>query len=121
MSKPLVSVVQTSRFAKDLNRLRRKYPLVDHDVLRLIERLEAGELPGDRMPGLPFRVYKERIPNTSARRGERGGFRTIYYVQTATFILLITIYSKSEQSDIRPEVIRDVIAEYERDYGDDAQ
>jgi len=41
-----------------------------------------------------------RVRNTSATRGKSGGYRTIYYLQTTTDVLLVTIYSKSEQSDI---------------------
>jgi len=41
-----------------------------------------------------------RVRNTSATRGKSGGYRIIYYLQTATDVLLVAIYSKSEQSDI---------------------
>lgn len=40
-----------------------------------------------------------------------GGYRMIYYAQTTSGRLLVTIYSKTEQSDISPDDIRRIIEE----------
>ena len=82
-----------------MKRLRKKYPRIDSDILPLIERLERGETPGDRIPGVKYAICKERLPNTSASKGQSGGFRVIYYLRTAEYTFLITIYSKNEQVD----------------------
>ena len=37
----------------------------------------------------------------------------IYYLKTPELVLLITLYSKTEQGDISAEQIRCIIAEYE--------
>ena len=51
------------------------------------------------------------------RRGKQGGYRMIYYVQTPVAIILVTIYSKTEQGDVAPEFIRQVVKEYEANQG----
>jgi PPOX class probable F420-dependent enzyme len=80
-------------------------------VKKLANQLQAGEHPGDKVPGVGYDVYKVRLPNPSAGRGKSGGFRVIYYVQVADRILLLTIYSKTEQADVTADEIRAVIAE----------
>ena len=77
----------------------------------VIDQLKAGKTPGDRIPGVGDLLYKVRVRNTSAVRGKSGGYRIIYYLQTTTDVLLVTIYSKSDQSDIHTvellRIIRD--------------
>ncbi len=64
MNDPVVQVIQTIRFEKDIERLRKKYRRIDKDVLPLINKLEEGATPGTRIPGVSQVVYKERIPNS---------------------------------------------------------
>ena len=99
------------QFEKDLKQLRRKYPAVTAEVRKLVVQLENDERPGDRVPNVGYEVYKVRLPNPSARRGTSGGFRVIYYVQLVDSIILLTLYSKTEQSNISPEAIRQVLEE----------
>jgi mRNA-degrading endonuclease RelE of RelBE toxin-antitoxin system len=71
--------------------------------------LAQGITPGDKIPGVRFDVYKVRIANSDAARGKQGGYRVIYQITEMTDIVLITVYSKTEQDDIKPEQIRDII------------
>jgi mRNA-degrading endonuclease RelE of RelBE toxin-antitoxin system len=96
-------------FQKELKRLARKYPKVLNVVETLISRLESDHRPGDKIPHVGYDVYKVRLRNPSARRGKSGGFRVIHYVQTADSAVLLTIYSKTEQMDISPDEIRQVL------------
>jgi mRNA-degrading endonuclease RelE of RelBE toxin-antitoxin system len=57
-------------------------------------------------------TYKVRLPNPSAGRGKRGGFRVVYYIKRADIVLMLTIYNKTQRSDIAPEQIRRIIEEY---------
>ncbi|RKT43210.1 hypothetical protein BDD21_0532 [Thiocapsa rosea] len=61
---------------------------------------DTGETQGDRILGVGYVFYNVRVKNSAAVRGKRGGFRIIYYLHTADDILLVTIYSKSEQAEI---------------------
>ena len=97
-------------FVKDLKRLAKKYPAVLKQFENLLNQLKADERPGDKIPGVGHDVYKVRLPNPSARRGKSGGFRAIYYVQLADQLALLTIYSKTEQSDISIEEIQRIVA-----------
>ena len=63
------------------------------------------------MPGVGYTVYKARLPNRSAQRGKSGGFRVIYYVQIEDLVTLLTIYSKTEETDISLREIRQLAQE----------
>jgi len=96
-------------FKRQLKRLSRRYPHIRGDLQPLIDRLVAGETPGDRIQGTGHVLYKVRAKNTSAARGKRGGYRVIYYLTTSTGVLLVTIYSKTEQSDVDVDVVLRII------------
>jgi mRNA-degrading endonuclease RelE of RelBE toxin-antitoxin system len=59
-------------------------------------------------------VFNLRVRNHDIQKGKSGGYRLIYYVQTSTGIILLTIYSKSEQADIAAEDIQKIIEEYQQ-------
>ncbi len=75
--------------------------------------MEAGEILGDQIPGVDYTLYKLRVRNWDAQRGRQGGYRLIYYLKTSDQIILITVYSKSDQADIDARRIRDIIAAFE--------
>lgn len=101
------------RFDKQLEGLERKYPKTTDEVEGLIDQLELDQRPGQRVPGVGYTVYKVRLPNRAARRGKSGGFRVIYYVQFSDRVKLLTIYSKTDQTDISVYEIRTLVAESE--------
>jgi mRNA-degrading endonuclease RelE of RelBE toxin-antitoxin system len=108
---PPVQVEATPRFTKVLRKLRKKYPNIVADLTPLLDVLAQGETPGDQVTSVGYTAYKARIPNRDAQRGKSGGYRVIYYIRTAQRVILIDIYSKSEQVDISPEEIRRLIEE----------
>lgn len=110
-NEPTVHVELTRRFRRDIKRLRVKYRRVQEDVQTLIERLESGDVFGDRVQGVKHPVYKVRLKSSDLTRGKSGGYRVIYFVRTVEKVFLVTIYAKSEQTDIKPEEIRRIIEE----------
>jgi mRNA-degrading endonuclease RelE of RelBE toxin-antitoxin system len=99
-------------FQKELRRLARKYPKVAESVNALSAELKNDERPGDLVPDMGgYDIYKVRLPNPSAARGKSGGFRVIYYLQLVDHVILLTIYSKTEQTDITPAEIRQILDE----------
>ncbi len=98
-------------FRKRTKRLRRKYPAIHADLRPLVLRLQNDERPGQRIPRVGYAVYKVRLPNRAARRGKSGGFRVIYYVQLSDRVTLLTIYSKSDESDISAREIQELARE----------
>lgn len=112
-NKPPARVIATLPFIKALKRLKKKYPHVDDDLKPLIKVLEQGNTPGDQIPGIGYPVYKERLRNSDAQRGQRGGYRVIYYVRTSEALFLIYIYTKTEMAILEVEAIRRIIEEIE--------
>ena len=71
-------------------------------------------MPGNKISGINSEVFKLRVRNRDIQKGKSGAYRLIYYVKTATGIILLTIYAKSEQANIAADDIRNIIAEYEQ-------
>ncbi len=61
------------------------------------------------MPGVQFEVFKVRLKNSDTSKGKSGGYRIIYQRTLEGNIVLVTIYSKTEQADIAPHEIRNII------------
>ncbi|MEW8025990.1 MAG: type II toxin-antitoxin system RelE/ParE family toxin [Candidatus Thiodiazotropha sp.] len=106
-------VSYSDAFKRQLKRLNRKYRRIRSDVEPLITQLEAGETPGDQIQGTGYTVYKVRVKNSDAQRGKSGGYRVIYYLATQDSVLLVSIYSKTEQSDIDDAEVARIISEEE--------
>ena len=114
MSEQFIQVQVSQVFRQNLKTLVKKNPNVQKDVQPFIEQLEKGEILGDRIAGIGYEVFKLRIRNSNARKGKSGGYRVIYYVKTEDLIILLSIYSKSEQVDIAANEIRSIIAKHDR-------
>jgi mRNA-degrading endonuclease RelE of RelBE toxin-antitoxin system len=109
-----IQIALTPRFQRDLRDLARRYRSIRTDLQPLIEQLQAGETPGDRMTGVKYQVFKVRLKNSNIQKGKSGGYRVIYYLKTEESIVLATIYSKSDLSDVSNETIEAAIAQYEQ-------
>ncbi|ALF52524.1 addiction module antitoxin [Nostoc piscinale CENA21] len=111
---PLIQVEATAKFQRNLRILAKKYRSIRNDVQPVVEQLQSGELPGNPIPGVGYIIFKLRVKNSDVQKGKSGGYRIIYYVKTDTNIILITIYSKSEQKDISAEEIKQILADFEQ-------
>ena len=69
--------------------------------------LKAGLKTSLVRPQLPF-------PTNLKRSGKSGGYRIIYYLRTSISIILVTIYSKTEQADISAAQIRRIVGEFQK-------
>jgi len=105
-------------FSRDVKRLRKKYPKIQEDLQPFIEQLLRGETPGDQIQATGHTVCKARLPNRDAQKGKSGGYRVIYYMRDKDKIILLTIYSKSEQSDTTTENIQKLIENTSSDSDD---
>ena len=101
----------TPEYQKNLKYLAKKYRRIRSDIQSVIVELQQGNLLGDRLSGFAADVYisKVRIKNSDIQKGKSAGYRLIYLVESAASILLLTIYSKSERSDITEEEIRAIL------------
>lgn len=112
---PLILVEVTAKFKRNLRILAKKYRGIRNDIQPIIEQLQAGELPGDQISGVGYTIFKLRVKNSDVQKGKSGGYRLIYYVKTSTKIILVTIYSKSQQEDIIAAEIQQILAEFEQE------
>ena len=107
---PFIQVEASPTFNRNLRALAKKYRSIQNDIQPIIEQLEQGELPGDQIPGVGHVVFKLRVRNSDIPKGKSSGYRLIYYVKTATGIILLTVYTKSEQVDIAAKDVQGIIA-----------
>ena len=108
-----VRVQFTHEFKRNLRALARRYRHIRSDVQPIIERLQAGETPGSQVPGTGFTLFKVRVTNSDIEKGKRSGYRIIYYLKTPTEVILVTIYSKLDQSDISSLQLRRLLSDIE--------
>lgn len=99
----------TPEFKRNLRILAGKYRHIRSDLEPLLNDLEGGNTPGDRVSGTGYAIFKVRVKNRDAQKGKRGGYRVIYYLGTPEQIILVTIYSKMEQSDISVSEIQRIL------------
>ena len=111
-----IQIELTPRFQRDLRTLGKRYRNIRNDIQPVIEQLQAGELPGDRIPGMEYEIFKVRIKNSDIQKGKSAGYRAIYYLKTSDSIVLVTIYSKSDLSDIAAETVREILTQYEQQF-----
>lgn len=100
-------------FTQNFKHLQKRYQHIGDDLRSLLDQLREGHTPGDQVPGIGHLVYKARIRNSDAKRGKSGGYRAVYYLQTAEQVVMIALYSKSDQSEMPTHVIRRIIEDYQ--------
>ena len=76
-------------FRKGIRRIRRRFPSIHHDLRPLFERLRNDERPGQREPGVG------------------------YYARLSARVILLTIYSKTDEVDISADEVRQLVLEAE--------
>ncbi|WP_422468559.1 type II toxin-antitoxin system RelE/ParE family toxin [Endozoicomonas sp. ALC013] len=108
----LIKLYYTPEFKRSLGKLLKKYHSLREDLKPLLTELTAGKTPGDRLQVSGAVLYKARIRNRDASRGKSGGYRVIYYLKTKAKTILVTIYSKSDQADIKIEKVQNIIDRY---------
>jgi mRNA-degrading endonuclease RelE of RelBE toxin-antitoxin system len=114
MSNDPIQIKASAHFQQDLKLLAKRYRRIRQDIQPVVEQLQAGEIPGDQVPGVGYAIFKVRVKNSSIQKGKSGGYRLLYYLKTAENIVLITVYSKSDQGDIAAKEIRAIVTQYEQ-------
>ena len=108
-----IQIDLTPRFQKDLRTLAKRYRRIRSDLQPLIDQLQAGELPGDQVSGMKLTIFKVRLKNSDIQKGKSAGYRVIYYLKAQDRIILVTLYSKSDQPDVALETIKQALSQYE--------
>jgi len=101
------SIISTNCFEKELKRLVKKFPSLKNEFAQLItdivEKPPVGTFIGNN-------CYKIRLAINSKGKGKSGGARVIsyLYIETET-VYLLTIYDKSEKTDLKPNELKEII------------
>ena len=103
----------TPEFKRNLRMLAKKYRHIRSDIQPIIEQLQNGVAVGIQIPGVGHPIFKVMAKNRDIQKGKRSGYRMIYYRRAKGSIILVTIYSKLDQSDISPREIRNIIRGFE--------
>lgn len=102
------SVIPTERFKKDAKRLVKKYPSLKQELAEINNLLTRQ--PDSGTP-LGHDTYKIRIAIKSKNKGKSGGARLITYLVTADKeVYLLTIYDKSEFTNIDDKTLQAIIS-----------
>ena len=110
---PVVQIQFSAEFKSQLRSLAKRYRQIRSDLQPLLDCLRSGEFPGDQISGAGFTVFKVRVKNSDIRKGKRAGYRVIYQVIEPTSVLLLLIYTKSDQTDVSAAEIQAVIKGYQ--------
>jgi len=103
----------TPEFKRNLRALGKKYRHIRSDIEPVIEQIRTGKIIGDRIPKTgDYTIFKVRVQNSDIHKGKRSGYRMICYVKSEKEIILVTIYSKTEQGDITSKQIHQILKEY---------
>ena len=106
---PQIQLVFSDEFKTRIRTLIKRYRSIRTDLKPLLDELQSGNFIGDQIPGTGYTVFKVRLKNSDIQKGKSGGYRVIYQLSSDTYILLVIIYSKSDQDDIPANQIRDII------------
>jgi hypothetical protein len=88
---------------------KRNLLLYNDEINTLIDELEENPLFGTPIGN---RFYKIRLSIRSKSKGKSGGARVITFVKIiAETVYLVSIYDKSEQSDITDESLKQLFKE----------
>lgn len=112
-----VQVDLTPEFQRSSRDLAKRYHSIRLDLQVVTQELQAGNFVGDRLTGIGegYDVRKVRVKNRDIQKGKSAGYRLIYRVESPSSVLFLTIYSKSDRTDISTKEIRDILNEF---YGD---
>jgi len=108
-----IEIKLTSEFQRKIRILAKKYRKIRLDLAEALQQLQAGTFLGDQIQGVGYTVLKVRIKNTDAQRGKSGGYRLIYWIQSPFCLVLLDIYSKSEQENTDTDEIQRILREFQ--------
>ncbi|WP_291414607.1 hypothetical protein [Devosia sp.] len=105
-----MKIVRTSRYVRDLKRLR----VSAGDVARLEQAIVLDPAVGDVIPGLSG-IRKLRFG--FGNQGKRGGGRAIYFLMLADdVVVMLHIYAKNEKGDLT-SLDRRILLGIAKEYG----
>ena len=100
----MFDVIPTPRFLRQVKKLKKKYKSLVSELIEFEESLCENPTQGT---DLGNSTYKVRLATESKNSGKSGGARIITFVKiVAETVYLISIYDKSEQSNISDDALK---------------
>ncbi|BAU12236.1 hypothetical protein LEP3755_27650 [Leptolyngbya sp. NIES-3755] len=109
---PSIQIFLAPDFQRQLRKLAKRYRSIRADLQSLLDDLQTGNCPGDQISGTTYTVFKVRVKNSDIQKGKSGGYRVIYELRNDACILLVVIYSKSDQNDFPVDQICEIITAF---------
>ncbi len=106
---PSIQILVAPDFQGQLRKLAKRYRNIRSDLQPLFDDLESGNCPGDQISGATYTVFKVRVKNSDLQKGKNSGYRVIYQLRDKICILLVTIYSRSNEATLAASEIRAII------------
>ncbi|PZO42072.1 MAG: addiction module antitoxin [Shackletoniella antarctica] len=106
---PSIQILVAPDFQGQLRKLAKRYRNIRSDLQPLFDDLESGNCLGDQISGATYTVFKVRVKNSDLQKGKSSGYRVIYQLRDKICILLVTIYSKSDEATLAVSEIREII------------
>lgn len=101
------SIFPSEKFKKEAKRLIKKFPSLKKELSQLAALLEIEPRSGTTLGN---NTYKIRVAIKSKGTGRSGGARVITYVVSENAeVYLLTIYDKSELSNVDDKTLRLII------------
>jgi mRNA-degrading endonuclease RelE of RelBE toxin-antitoxin system len=102
------NIFSTQRFEKEIKRLVKKFPSLKKEYSELIDNIKHLPNTGTLIAN---NCYKIRLAIASKVKGKSGGARVITYVYLESkTVYLLTIYDKSEKSDLKANELKEMIS-----------
>ena len=110
-----VSFDYLDEFLRGAKALRKRYPSFEDDYNTFLDELEKNPFSGEPLGN---HTYKNRMAIASKGKGKSGGARVITYnlqqpSEDEVIITLMTIYDKSDISNVSDAYIRSLVKEVE--------
>jgi len=102
----------SQNFLKEAKELSKKFKNLKNDIKELIEDIENSH---DLGVYLGSNLYKKRVRNSSIPTCKSGGFRVIIFTKFEEKIILLCIYSKTNQDTIGDDELIGLINELSND------
>ena len=107
-----MNINTTDIFKKSFKKLVKKDIKLIDEYEQLLNDLENNQNFGIH---LGHGRYKVRIKNNSNNKGKSAGYRVVTYTKLANTILLVYIYSKSDEESVSTNKIDEIISSYKVD------
>lgn len=108
-----IEILVSLDFQSQLRKLAKRYRSIRSDLQPLFDDLASGNCPGDQISGTTYTVFKVRVKNSDIQKGKSAGYRVIYQRRDKVCILLVTLYSKSDETNLAASEIREIIDRFD--------